>query len=549
MIENGVRLVVSSKSTGRWLMCLLCLLLCCSTISYVPPQPKVSALPKTSSSLSNDLLTILDLNKDGTMSYNEFEHLLETYNIQSVDDYDINLQEGVKLFKQLDADENGKITSEEIASAIRRQSNFKAMTSEDVQVWLEKCTELRKYRAHFLEHEAKGTDLMRPSSSESLSVRNILKHDHTLLRAAVMGALLRSYYLQNATAYIPPPKLVDVRATLITMKIIRSETRSRFLIVKYKVQICRTSVKASWRRTTVPECGFGWKSVWPTDGISEVRFVGLSPMTSYKLRVRAFHCDGKSISGDTVDVQTLPKPTAKQILMSPNKWLKLCYLSPLTPAAPLLVSRTSHSVLLEWGKSCTIDSSHLRMSQECGNQEGSGAGWGLPILSEVSTFLHEQMYCTKQKFIIQYVELNSLRIRKMKTRLDEATSTNPLNVIDGGSVDGSVDGSINGAGRGSDGKNGIIDAHCHSQDVTKNTMNDNPMDCLVKDLKPGTMYSFRLAVEVDNKRSDFSTPQHVMTHCLRDEDCSWGNDDLVNATCNQHTRLCEGFDPLLLHML
>jgi hypothetical protein len=64
--------------------------------------------------------------------------------------------------------------------------------------------------------------------------------------------------------------------------------------------------------------------------------------------------------------------------------LKLCYLSPLTPVAPLLISRTAHSVLLEWGTSCTIDSSHLRLSQECGEQEGSGAGWGIPV--------REQMY-------------------------------------------------------------------------------------------------------------------------------------------------------------
>ena len=367
-------------------LALLLLLLPLTTMAWLrPPQPKLVDVPNSTASLSIDLLTLLDLNTDGMVSSYEFERLLDAYNIQSVDDFDINLQEGQHLFQQLDSNGNNQIDNKEIASALRHQSNFKAMTSEDVQVWLDKCTDLKKYRAHFLEEDAKGTDLMNPSSSESTSVRTIL-HDpeNKLLRAAVMGALLRSYYLSNRTAYIPAPKLVEVRATLITMKIMRPAKRSRFRVVKYKVQICRTSGKASWRRTTVPECGFGWKSIWPTVGISEVRFVGLSPVTSYKLRVRAFHCDGKSFSGDTVDVQTLPKPTATQILLSPKKWLKLCYLSPLTPVAPLLISRTAHSVLLEWGTSCTIDSSHLRLSQECGEQEGSGAGWGIPV--------REQMY-------------------------------------------------------------------------------------------------------------------------------------------------------------
>ena len=61
--------------------------------------------------------------------------------------------------------------------------------------------------------------------------------------------------------------------------------------------------------------------------------------------------------------------------------------------------------------------------------------------------------------------------------------------------------------------------------------------------------------------SEFSEPQHIMTHCLTDEDCAWGDTwtrgrgirrssegggHSNNVTCNQHTALCEGFDPLLL---
>ena len=552
---------------------------------FRPPQPKVASLPETSASLAIDLHHLLDLNRDGVVSFYEFERLLEHYNVQSAEDYDINAEEGADLFQQLDKDKDSKISTTEIAQALRHQSNFKAMTSEDVQVWLEKCTDLKKYRAHFLENDAKGTDLMNPALSEAASVRNIL-HDqeHKLLRAAVMGALLRSYYLSNRTAYISAPKLVEVRATLITMKIIRPEKRSRFRVVKYKVQICRTSAKASWRRTTVPECGFGWKSIWPTEGISEVRFVGLSPVTSYKLRVRAFHCDGKSISGDTMDVQTLPKPTATQILLSPNKWLKLCYLTPLTPVAPLLISRTAHAVLLEWGKSCTIDSSLLRLSQECGEQEGGGAGWGIPIVRGVSKFLHEQMYCTKQRFVVQYVELqrvdggggshrwsrsggapSSLDI-DIDTRestdvaiattdtIDTTDTTDTIATTDTTDTTDTRDTRDTRDSRGTTVQ--VIDAHCAQQDAMENTMNDNPLDCLVKDLKPGTMYSFRLAVEANGMLSEFSNPQHIMTHCIRDADCAWGDSSsgssdtpsaTTNATCNSHTRLCEGFDPIQLN--
>ena len=561
---------------------------------FRPPQPKATEIPITDS-LSDDLLKLLDLDKNGSVSFSEFERLIEHYNIQSVDDFDISPEETAELFKQLDEGKNQRIDKKEIAAALRRQSSFMAMTSEDVQVWLEKCTDLKKYRAHFLEHNAKGADLMNPASSETASIRAISHdQDHRLLRAAVMGALLRSYYLSQRTAYVPAPKLVDVRATLITMKILRPNTKqkSRIRIVKYKVQICRTSAKASWRSTTVPECGFGWKSVWPTEGISEVRFVGLSPVTSYKLRVRAYHCDGKSFSGDTLDVQTLTRPTATQILLSPSKWLKMCYLPPLTPIAPSLVSRTATSVLLEWGKSCTIDSSHLRLSQECGEEAGGGAGWGVPVLKSLSKFLHEQMYCKKQKFVVQYVELprveakRSSEIDEMETsrkrrdnkgntvrRIDEigvgeketaaaaaAAATVVANGIGSSSKEQEVDDAVSHAVAP---RVRVIDAHCAQQDAMENTLNDNPLDCLVRNLHPGTMYSFRLAVEADGWLSDFSEPRHVMTHCQKDEDCSWGtfgkrqgvrksswsgmnmisSPKTTNVTCNLHTRLCEGFDP------
>jgi hypothetical protein len=92
------------------------------------------------------------------------------------------------------------------------------------------------------------------------------------------------------------------------------------------------------------------------------------------------------------------------------------------------------------------------------------------------------------------------------------------------------------------------------------------------------MYSFRLAVEANGMLSDFSKPQHIMTHCIKDEDCAWGGRSSssggsssgssggsssgsssggginnrpphphpLNVTCNVHTRLCEGFDPVQL---
>ena len=56
----------------------------------------------------------------------------------------------------------------------------------------------------------------------------------------------------------------------------------------------------------------------------------------------------------------------------------------------------------------------------------------------------------------------------------------------------------------------VVDAHCAKKDEQENTLNDNPLDCLVRDLKPGTMYSFRLAVEADGMISYFSEPQHIV---------------------------------------
>ena len=194
----------------------------------------------------------------------------------------------------------------------------------------------------------------------------------------------------------------------------------------------------------------------------------------------------------------------------------MCYLPPLTPVAPLLVSRTATSVLLEWGKSCRVDSSHLRLSQECGEQ--LDAGWDIPIVKSISKFLHEQMYCKRQKFVVQYVELSK----------DRGSSSKKMSINNDGGTGGSngINGDSGNSGNGvNDEENKkmeellsssvatttrVVDAHCAKKDEQENTLNDNPLDCLVRDLKPGTMYSFRLAVEADGMISYFSEPQHIV---------------------------------------
>ena len=57
----------------------------------------------------------------------------------------------------------------------------------------------------------------------------------------------------------------------------------------------------------------------------------------------------------------------------------------------------------------------------------------------------------------------------------------------------------------------MTDALCSQQDdnAGPNGGNDNPLDCLVRDLLPGKMYLFRLAVEADGMRSEFTEPVPV----------------------------------------
>jgi hypothetical protein len=105
------------------------------------------------------------------------------------------------------------------------------------------------------------------------------------------------------------------------------------------------------------------------------------------------------------------------------------------------------------------------------------------VLHGMSKFFHEQMYCTKQRFVVQYVEL-----QRVYGRGSDSGSVwsggwllNVLTVVNGG-----ADSSTIAHKRDSGGvTTRVIDAHCYQQDVLENTMNDNPLDCLVKDLKPG----------------------------------------------------------------
>ncbi len=597
------------------------------------PQPSPDSLPRAApgASLADDLLALLDLDHNGVVAPLEFERLLEQYNVQSLDEFDIKLNEGAVLFRALDLDGDGAIDRAEIGDALRSQhlNHFTGMSSEDVQVWLESCTELREYRAHFLEGGAKGTDLMTAPTGVD-SVRQLFRDkDQRLLRAAVIGALLRSYYvsstLLNLTAttdspggrsidaaanaaanavrasparraYLPRPKLVEARATLLTVRISQPSTRSRLRVVKYKVQICRTSGKSAWRRASVPACGFGWNAVWPSRGISEVRFVGLSPLTSYQLRVKAFHCDGRSLVSDTLDVQTYARPTSVNILLDPRKWLRGCFLPPLTPSAPSLVSRTSKSVLLEWGRNCVVDSSLLRWSQECqaesglgfrwgmmgvgggaggrrgavggsalgagagervvAMQLGTGPGWDIPGLATVSTFLHGQMYCAKQRFVVQYAIFghrggdgggDTSTIGSSASAPSSSSLSSPSSLSSSASLSSLFSPSSSSSSSSSSlanvlgGTLVLSDALCAQQD--EDTDNDNPLDCLVKNLLPGKLYVFRLAAEADGMRSEWSAPRQVMTHCVAGADCAWGGE---NVTCNPHTKLCEGFNPAAL---
>ncbi len=548
------------------------------------PQPAVSTLqglPPTES-ITHELLLLLDLDRSGHVTFDEFDRLLEQYNLQSADHFDIAADEGEQLFRQLDVDADNAISQEEIATAMRRNSTFVRMSSEDVQVWLDCCTDgLKQYRAHFLEIEAKGIDLVhathRPrviypsAESGALDLESrvgggsasvglpspkgrvktistnkdgatlktpsqIDARDQRYLRAAVIGGLLRSYYGSNHAPLLPAPKLIEARSTVITLGIVQPPSlKYRSRVVKYKVQVCRTSGAFGWQKRTsaVPECGFGWESIWPSTGVSTVRFIGLSPMTSYRFRVRAFHCDGKSIVGEELDINTHAPHTKKSIVLSPTKWLRMCFLHPLRPAKPHAVSTTPNSVLLEWGRSCKVRASYLRMMSECSDVP-DGPGWDIPGLSQASAFIRSQMYCTRQRFIVQYVEYRSTKVRAFRTRWSSSspssssTTTTPEAAQRAGASENghlkprsrrgrtlppssSADKTLDGDRESEDSTflPGVVtDALCsqYDENTGPNGGNDNPLDCLVRNLRPGKMYLFRLAVEADGMRSAFTEP-------------------------------------------
>ena len=574
------------------------------------PQPAVSTLqglPPTKS-ITHELLLLLDVDRNGHVTFDEFDRLLEQYNLQSADHFDIAPDEGVQLFRQLDVDADSAISQEEIATAMRRNSTFVRMSSEDVQVWLDCCTDgLKQYRAHFLENDAQGIDLVHatrqrpisqsifpanpaaaaatshesdvertrnggsrgvgtsrklsttsitmpankdgptgppvattlPPTTVTTTPMHIAARDQRYLRAAVIGGLLRSYYGSNHAPLLPAPKLIEARSTMITLGIVQPPSlKYRSRVVKYKVQVCRTSGAFGWQKRTssIPECGFGWESIWPSAGVSTVRFIGLSPMTSYRFRVRAFHCDGKSIVGEERDINTNAPHTKKSIVLSPTKWLRMCFLRPLRPATPHVISKTPNSVLLEWGRSCKVRASYLRMLSECSDVPDR-PGWDIPGLARVSSFVRSQMYCTRQRFIVQYVEYGTKKVKAFRTRWSSssAAAAAPSGSArqvdakaealsetghheDGDSVGGASLSSADSDDPTSDGSResedatflpGVVaDALCSQQDENTgpNGGNDNPLDCLVRDLRPGKMYLFRLAVEADGMRSEFTEP-------------------------------------------
>lgn len=104
------------------------------------------------------------------------------------------------------------------------------------------------------------------------------------------------------------------------------------------------------------------------------------------------------------------------------------------------------------------------------------------VLHGMSKFFHEQMYCTKQRFVVQYVELQRVYGRGLGTgSVWSGGWLNVLNEFNGGADSSTIAHKSDSGGV----TTRVIDAHCYQQDVLENTMNDNPLDCLVKDLKPG----------------------------------------------------------------
>jgi hypothetical protein len=238
------------------------------------------------------------------------------------------------------------------------------MTTEDIHVYFDRCARMNQYLAHF--NLLDGQDIferfMDPSSDNLMDQMLISKSDRVQLRRRLFKSILsadRENILTRNTRLTSKgglvPTISNLKPTSLAIRLPVVEQASG-----YKVQYCEVDDGKSSDQPVIDVCGFAWSAVYPTAGVHVVRLYGLKPLRKYRIRVRAFFCDGASSAGKTVEV-TAPSLKAyssndgdsssshssSSIQHLPNPTIKR-------------VSASRDTILLSWGGGCLVDANTMR---------------------------------------------------------------------------------------------------------------------------------------------------------------------------------------------
>ena len=286
-----------------------------------------------------------------------------------------------RLYAFLDTDGDGVVEPDEVkrsdlsALGLTNQDRthliegcyfISEMTTEDINVYFQRCARMEHYLAHF--NKLDGQDIferfMDPASDSLMEQMLIPKSDRVQLRRRLFKSLLQadSSNIQQRSKALRvgknlAPSISNIRHHSLTVRLSSVEQASG-----YKVQYCEVDDGKSNEQPTIDVCGFAWSAVYPTPGVHIVKLYGLRPRRKYEIRVRSFFCDGASVVGQTIRVTTLKKIKKKSTSGGAgSKQQQQNYQSPSSMTAHLpnpaikRISASRDTILLSWDGGCRVD--------------------------------------------------------------------------------------------------------------------------------------------------------------------------------------------------
>ena len=378
------------------------------------------------------------------------------------------------------------------------------MTTEDVHMYFHRCAKMEQYLAHF--QRLDGQDIferfMDPASDSLMEQMLIPISDRVQLRRILFKSLLqadredilqRVKTLQQKQGLLPI--ISDIRTTSLTVRLPSVQQASG-----YKVQYCEIDDGKVHGETTIDVCGFAWSAVYPTAGVHLIKLYGLSPKGKYKIRVRAFFCDGASVVGKTISITT-PKDRQKlkAVDMKTTASSNMSINSAHQPNPTIKrVSASRDTILLSWDGGCRVDANRLRAIKS--NSKITGTS---------------EEVCTDPSMLAEAATAADSLVRSAGSSRPSLASL-PSSLEEHVPVMWEVkyDRDEGMVWKGNWQTAGCIEAR------RVDNMNDDPFSCFISGLKEGRRYKFAVFGTMSDGRTEIiSKISRHMTACDDDADC------------------------------